>query len=118
VGSSTSGTAELAEAAGCSLEQAAEARRLGAANGFRPDRVAGREQLHCTEEAQATLRSPETRSLLAWAPWYERAILSLMIQGRTDTEIQTELALPADAFSAHLRSLLARLGYRPAVQTS
>jgi DNA-binding NarL/FixJ family response regulator len=77
-------------------------------------RVAAGEQLHTSEAAQAALRTPPIRPLLADAPGHERAILCLMVQGRTDTEIQTELALPADAFSAHLRTLLARLGYRPA----
>lgn len=79
--------------------------------------MAAGEQLHTSEAAQATLRTPPICSLLATAPGHERAILSLMVRGRTDTEIQEELELPADAFSAHLRALLARLGYHPAARS-
>jgi DNA-binding NarL/FixJ family response regulator len=77
-------------------------------------RVAAGDRLCSRAAAHATLLTLRTCRDLAGASRQERAIWSLIVHGRTNSEIMTELALPPEAFSTHLSALLDRLGYRPA----
>ncbi|AMM34758.1 LuxR family transcriptional regulator (plasmid) [Sinomonas atrocyanea] len=102
-------SAALAGAAGYLLQSPRAPRLIDAIR-----RVAAGEQLHAPEAARAVLQSPSTCALLKGATEHERAVWSLIVQGRTNTEIRNQLALTPEAFCACLSALLAKLGYRPA----
>lgn len=101
--------AVMADAAGHVLQSA---RADGLPEAIR--RAAAGQRLHSARAARAVLNGLGAATLPGGAPGSERAILSLIVQGRTDAEIMTELALPHESFSALLSALLARLGYRAA----
>ena len=67
-------------------------------------------------ELLSTLEDDARTARFTRLPELERAIWSLLLEGRTNSQIATELALPHETFCTSLSSLLARLGYRPAPQ--
>jgi DNA-binding NarL/FixJ family response regulator len=100
--------AVMAGAAGYVLQRASAA---GLPEKIR--RVAAGEQLHSPEAAQA-VRNMLAAHPLPGATAVEHAVLSLILQGRTNLQIGEELGLPQHTLAGHLSSLLAKLGYRPA----